>query len=163
MVDLGFHGPRFTWVNKREVRHYIQERLYRGFANTDWREIYLKTTIHHLACTYTDYCPILLKLDNASTSWLGLSIGWAESVLDPTWTQPASIGWRARNPKLTVGINQSSQFLVRMRANWLGPLPESKKRHRNLQQMSPKSTKSHQNLHFIARICILLPESAFFP
>ena len=68
MVDLGFHGPRFTWVNKREVRHYIQERLYRGFANTDWREIYLKTTIHHLACTYSDYCPILLKLDNASTS-----------------------------------------------------------------------------------------------
>lgn len=23
MVDLGFHGPRFTWVNKRETGHYI--------------------------------------------------------------------------------------------------------------------------------------------
>ena len=23
MVDLGFHGPRFTWVNKREVGHFI--------------------------------------------------------------------------------------------------------------------------------------------
>lgn len=23
MVDLGFHGLRFTWVNKREVGHFI--------------------------------------------------------------------------------------------------------------------------------------------
>ena len=35
MVDLGFHGPKFTWVNKSEVGHFIQERLNRGFANID--------------------------------------------------------------------------------------------------------------------------------
>ena len=35
MVDLGFHGPRFTRVNKRKVRHFIQERLDMGFANIE--------------------------------------------------------------------------------------------------------------------------------
>ena len=34
MVDLGFHGPRYTWVNKCDVGQFIQERLHRGFANT---------------------------------------------------------------------------------------------------------------------------------
>ena len=69
MVDLGFQGPRFTWVNKRKVRHYIQEILYRGFTNTDWREIYPETVIHHLARTHSDHCLVLLKLDNAPASW----------------------------------------------------------------------------------------------
>ena len=52
MVDLGYHGPKFTWVNKREVGHFIQERLDRGFANIDWRDLYLKATVHHLARTH---------------------------------------------------------------------------------------------------------------
>ena len=62
MVDLGFHGPRFTWVNKREVGHYIQERLDRGFANAMWRGLYPEASIHHLTCTHSDHCPVLLKL-----------------------------------------------------------------------------------------------------
>jgi hypothetical protein len=33
MIDLGFHGLRYTWSNLREVRYLIQERLDRGFAN----------------------------------------------------------------------------------------------------------------------------------
>ena len=62
MVDLGFHGPRFTWVNKREVGHYIQERLDRGFANAVWRGLYPEASIHHLTRTHFDHCPVLLKL-----------------------------------------------------------------------------------------------------
>lgn len=68
MVDLGFHGPKFTWVNKREADHYIQERLDRGFANIDWREFYPKAVIHHLAHTHYDHCPILLSFDKSPTS-----------------------------------------------------------------------------------------------
>ncbi|XP_030924616.1 uncharacterized protein LOC115951580 [Quercus lobata] len=68
MVDIGFHGPRFTWVNKREAGHYIQERLNRGFANIDWREIYPEAAVHHLACIHSDHCPVLLSLDNSPTS-----------------------------------------------------------------------------------------------
>ena len=63
MVDLGFHGPKFTWVNKREVGRFIQERLDRGFTNIDWRDLYPEAAVHHLACTYSDHCPVLLNLD----------------------------------------------------------------------------------------------------
>ncbi|XP_030934127.1 uncharacterized protein LOC115959733 [Quercus lobata] len=68
MVDLGFHGPRFTWVNKREEGHFIQERLDRGFANAEWRSLHPEATIHHLACTHSDHCPVLLKLDDHGLS-----------------------------------------------------------------------------------------------
>lgn len=33
-----------------------------------------------------------------STS-LKLSMGWARLILDPAWTQPSSIGWKAERPK----------------------------------------------------------------
>ena len=36
MIDLGFHGPRFTWSNLRELSGLIQERLDRCFANFSW-------------------------------------------------------------------------------------------------------------------------------
>ncbi|XP_075659168.1 uncharacterized protein LOC142629059 [Castanea sativa] len=73
MVDLGFHGPRFTWVNKREVGHFIQERLDRGFANSEWRRMYLEAAIHHLVRTHSDHCPVLLKMDNNGLSNLSRS------------------------------------------------------------------------------------------
>ena len=60
MVDLGFHGPKFTWVNKRETGHYIQERLDRAFANCDWRGLYPEASVNHLARTHSDHCPVLL-------------------------------------------------------------------------------------------------------
>lgn len=68
MVDLGFHGPRFTWVNKKEVVHFIQERLDKGFANLNWRGLYSEVAIHHLAHTHSDHCPVLLKLDDHGPS-----------------------------------------------------------------------------------------------
>jgi hypothetical protein len=62
MMDLGFHGPRFTWSNLREVRYLIQERLDRGFANAAWREIYPEATVHHLTRIHSDHCPVIICL-----------------------------------------------------------------------------------------------------
>ena len=33
LIDLGFQGSKYTWINKQEIRHFIQERLDRAFAN----------------------------------------------------------------------------------------------------------------------------------
>ena len=65
-VDLGFHGPKFTWVNKRETGQYIQERLDRAFTNYDWKGLYPEASVNHLACTHSDHCPVLLCLDAPS-------------------------------------------------------------------------------------------------
>ena len=53
LMDLGFHGPEFTWTNKNPIWHQnIRERLDRGLGN-------IKT--HHLPRTKSDHCPILLE------------------------------------------------------------------------------------------------------
>ena len=70
MVDLGFHGPKYTWVNKRDVGQFIQERLDRGFANPLWSDLYPEAVIHDLACTHSDHCLVLLKFENAPASKL---------------------------------------------------------------------------------------------
>ena len=63
MVDLGFHGPKFMWVNKRDTDQFIEERLNRAFANSDWRGLYPEASIDYLARTNSDHCPVLLYLE----------------------------------------------------------------------------------------------------
>lgn len=70
MVDLGFHGPWLTWVNKREVEHFIQGRLDRGFANSEWRGMHPEAAIYHLARTHSNHYPVLLKMDDHGPSCL---------------------------------------------------------------------------------------------
>ena len=61
LMDLGFHGPRFTWLNKNPIWYRnIKERLDRGLGNTEWKIHFLRTEIHHLPRTKHDHCPILL-------------------------------------------------------------------------------------------------------
>lgn len=63
MLDLGFHGPKLTWTNRREFRTFIQERIDRGFVNVAWRMLYLEAQIHHLTKIHSDHNPILLSLE----------------------------------------------------------------------------------------------------
>ena len=63
MLDLGFHGPRFTWSNLRDVVSLIQERIDRCFANVAWRNVYPEASVHHLTRINSDHWPVLLCLD----------------------------------------------------------------------------------------------------
>ena len=62
MMDLGFSGPKFTWINKREVGDLIQYRLDRCWANPEWKGFFEKANITHLARVNFDHYPLLLKL-----------------------------------------------------------------------------------------------------
>ena len=64
MIDLGFHGPKFTWTNKRELTHLIQIRLDRCFANQSWRTCYLEASVQHLSRLHSDHCSVLLSLQH---------------------------------------------------------------------------------------------------
>ncbi|XP_075650139.1 uncharacterized protein LOC142620669 [Castanea sativa] len=63
LINLGFQGSKYTWVNKQEIGHFIQEWLDRAFANQDWVNLYPKASITHLTRVHSDHCPILLCLD----------------------------------------------------------------------------------------------------
>ncbi|GLT29837.1 hypothetical protein SLA2020_046790 [Shorea laevis] len=58
VVDLGFIGNRFTWINCRFSRQLIRERLDRAWANLDWKLIFPELAIFHLLQTHFDHCPI---------------------------------------------------------------------------------------------------------
>ena len=64
LMDLGFHGPRFTWTNKSPVwQTNIKERLDRRVANTEWTLLCPSAEIHHLPRVKSDHCPILLTTE----------------------------------------------------------------------------------------------------
>ena len=64
LIDLGFHGPRFTWTKKSPVwQSTIKERLDRGVANTKWALLFPSVEIHHLPRVKSDHCPILLTTE----------------------------------------------------------------------------------------------------
>jgi hypothetical protein len=45
------------------VADLIQERLDRGWANTDWKLLFPEASIQHLPHLNSDHCPLLLMLD----------------------------------------------------------------------------------------------------
>ncbi|GLT67469.1 hypothetical protein SLA2020_397770 [Shorea laevis] len=63
LLDLGFNGPKFTWVNKRNSNHLIRERLDRAWGNPPWKINFPEATIYHLPRLSSDHCPILLSLN----------------------------------------------------------------------------------------------------
>jgi len=63
MLDLGFSRPKFTWLNKRDIRDLIQCRLDRCWVNLGWKAFYLEANVTHLARVNSDHCPLLLNLN----------------------------------------------------------------------------------------------------
>ena len=61
MLDLGFSGNPFTWSNGQQGRVFIQERLDRGLVNGDWRSLFPRATVAHLAWVASDHAPFLLN------------------------------------------------------------------------------------------------------
>ena len=65
LIDLAFHGPRYTWTNKSPCWHTtIRERLDRGLGNAEWATLFPAAEIHHLPRVKSDHCLILLSTDS---------------------------------------------------------------------------------------------------
>ena len=65
LIDLGFQGPKYTWVNKLDIGHFIQECLDRAFANQEWFDLYSEASITHLTRVHSDHYPIIISLDKS--------------------------------------------------------------------------------------------------
>lgn len=63
MVDLGFSGSRYTWINCRQLGGLIRERLDRCLANVAWTLAFPEVSVKHLVRTHSDHCPVLLNSD----------------------------------------------------------------------------------------------------
>ncbi|XP_065617683.1 uncharacterized protein LOC136064428 [Quercus suber] len=63
MIDLGFVGLKYTWINKRPIADLILERIDRYFANPGWHIMYPKAVVTHLPRTFYDHHPVLVELN----------------------------------------------------------------------------------------------------
>lgn len=64
MIDLGFIGPRFTWVNKREASKFVMKRLDRAICNKEWRILFPEAFVRHLVRRNSDHNPLLISLSS---------------------------------------------------------------------------------------------------
>ncbi|MCH80635.1 hypothetical protein A2U01_0001405, partial [Trifolium medium] len=60
LMDLGYHGDKFTWVNNQENEGHIKERLDRFCASPSWTTKFPRYTNYHLLNYSSDHNPILL-------------------------------------------------------------------------------------------------------
>ncbi|XP_075662942.1 uncharacterized protein LOC142632422 [Castanea sativa] len=61
LMDLGFHGYKFTWNNKRTGAANARERLDRVVANKEWTDMFSASTVSHKFSHASDHLPILLQ------------------------------------------------------------------------------------------------------
>jgi exonuclease III len=63
LCDLGFKGPKYTWINGREGGAHTKERLDRAMATTEWRSMFPAMEVLTLARRSSDHHPILVCLN----------------------------------------------------------------------------------------------------
>ncbi|KAL0336563.1 UNVERIFIED_CONTAM: hypothetical protein Sradi_4868200 [Sesamum radiatum] len=62
LIDLDFHGDRFTWCNMREVPDIVHVRLDRAYATPDWKALFPNTSVHiGVACGF-DHRPLIINM-----------------------------------------------------------------------------------------------------
>lgn len=66
LLELPFHGSRFTWSSNRMNEECILERSDRGYSTSQWKNLYPEASIVNLPILVSDHAPILLDTQPAT-------------------------------------------------------------------------------------------------
>ena len=55
LIDLGFQGQKFTWINRRYMGVLVKERIDRGFSLNLWLTTFLCTQIELVLAAHCYY------------------------------------------------------------------------------------------------------------
>jgi hypothetical protein len=67
LIDLGYQGDKYTWVNNQIDNDHIKEIIDRFCANTNWINSFPRFNNKHLLRYTSDHNPILLEFHEDST------------------------------------------------------------------------------------------------
>ena len=62
LQDLGFFGPKFTWLDQRAYGLHIREQLDRAMATLGWINIFPEAKLFHLTSPVSDHSPLALQM-----------------------------------------------------------------------------------------------------
>jgi hypothetical protein len=62
LMDLGFLCPEFTWSNRQEDDDLVRVRLDRGLATSEWKLLFLNSSVRHLITANSDHLCLLVDL-----------------------------------------------------------------------------------------------------
>nr|GMD42480.1 uncharacterized protein LOC109178201 [Ipomoea batatas] len=83
LVDMGYIGPKFTWVKILSGGVAKSARLDRALCNVEGRQLFPEVAVSHLPRVASDHAPILIRVA-ARTTWVdglrnqsgGVSVRW---------------------------------------------------------------------------------------
>jgi hypothetical protein len=102
LCDLGFKGPKYTWINGRTGDDFIKERLDRVVANANWWMMFEDMEVEVMARRSFDHHPIFLiffnhkKVARRKKGFFRMEAGWSTQ---PEFAEIVQNSWTARCPR----------------------------------------------------------------
>ena len=62
LKDIGFVGPKFTWIYQKADGTQIWERLDRALATAEWLELFPAAKLYHQSTLASDHSMLLLRM-----------------------------------------------------------------------------------------------------
>ncbi|XP_019190501.1 PREDICTED: uncharacterized protein LOC109184961 [Ipomoea nil] len=99
IIDMGFSGPKLTWVKGGNNDAFKGARLDRAMCNTDWRNRFPGACVTHLARIAYDHAPLLIHVEGErqkpSPAPFIFQAAWltrddVHSVVERTWRSDRS-------------------------------------------------------------------------
>ncbi|CAM8914551.1 unnamed protein product [Rhodiola kirilowii] len=88
LCDIGFHGPKFTFSNRRQGGEETKARLYRFLANKKWMNLFPKASVLNGWALHSDHCPIVLFMQGRRCRGSGRST--PSFKFEPMWFRHSS-------------------------------------------------------------------------
>ena len=65
MIDIGFFGACYTWLNNRPLTQLVQERINCVFINAEWNALFPEACVKHLEKGHSNHYLVRLHWDRA--------------------------------------------------------------------------------------------------
>lgn len=121
MIDLGYHGPYYTWYNNRLGLASVWEHIDYAFAFRNWLDHYFISIVTLLTRFSLDHCPLLIDVSNLKNSeprpfkfekfWLSYTS--LERMVRKAWFTSLTI---SPDMRLTVLLNKVYRAIGRWKA-----------------------------------------------